>query len=132
MKGKENEMFLKHKNKVVLDVACGPKLFWFNKNHPYVLYNDIRVREKGYNEYRPNREIKPDTTFDLIFECGQGTDHPEVVTEFVDKSPVRGFNYYYYVTTFSNGSDNVVEPGKPMESNLFWTRTIEPAFLRRA
>ncbi|MBO8152958.1 MAG: fibronectin [Candidatus Marinimicrobia bacterium] len=83
----------------------------------------------GFRVYRAIH--KPDTTFDLIFECGQGTDHPEVVTEFVDKSPVRGFNYYYYVTTFSNGGDNVVEPGRPMESNLFWTRTIEPAFLRR-
>jgi len=65
MKGKENKMFLEHKDKVILDVACGPKLFWFNKKHPYVLYNDIRVREKGYNEYRPKREIKPDTTFDF-------------------------------------------------------------------
>jgi len=49
----------------------------------------------GFRVYRAIH--KPDTTFDLIFECGQGTDHPEVVTEFVDKSPVRGFNYYYRV-----------------------------------
>ena len=54
-----------YKNKVILDVACGPKLFWFNKNHPRVLYNDLRTKEKGYNSYRPNREIKPDTNFDF-------------------------------------------------------------------
>jgi len=54
-----------YENKVILDVACGPKLFWFNKKHPRVLYNDLRTKEKGYNSYRPNREIKPDTNFDF-------------------------------------------------------------------
>ena len=67
MSEKDNldEFHKKYGNKVILDVACGPKLFWFNKNHPRVLYNDKRIREKGYNDYRPNREIKPDTTFDF-------------------------------------------------------------------
>ena len=52
-------------NKIILDACCGPKLFWFDKNHPNTIYNDKRIREKGFNDYRTNREIKPDTNFDL-------------------------------------------------------------------
>ena len=51
--------------KFILDVCCGPKLFWFNKQHPNVLYIDRRIRKKGYNDYRKNREIKPDIVADF-------------------------------------------------------------------
>lgn len=83
----------------------------------------------GYRVYRAIH--KPDTTFDLIFECGAGTSHPEVVSQFMDKTAQRGFDYYYYVTSYDNGSTNLMHPGVPLESSLFWTRTIEPAYLRR-
>lgn len=83
----------------------------------------------GYRLYRAIH--KPDTTFDLIFQCGTGTDHPDNVSEFMDKTAQRGFDYYYYVTSYDNGSTNTIQPGVPLESSLFWTRTIEPAYLRR-
>ncbi len=79
----------------------------------------------GYRVYRAIH--KPDTTYEMIFECGPGTDHPEVVHEFQDKTARRGFNYHYYVTTFDDGS---TEDGV-LESSKFYTMTTEPAFLRR-
>ena len=83
----------------------------------------------GYKIYRSIH--KPDTTFDLIFECGLGTDNP-IYNEYFDNTAKRGFQYYYYILTFDDGSNNIFENGVPMRSNLFWTRTNEPAFLRRS
>ena len=38
--------------KLILDACCGGKMFWYNKNHPSVLYVDNRHCEKGHNHYR--------------------------------------------------------------------------------
>lgn len=46
--------------KIILDVCCGLKAFWFNKQHPNVIFQDIRKREKGFDDFRPNFEINPD------------------------------------------------------------------------
>ena len=37
---------------------------WFQKNHPRVLYVDIRKEEKGFMESRPNFEVTPDEIVD--------------------------------------------------------------------
>lgn len=52
-------------NKPIIDVACGSKMFWFDKKNPNVEFCDIRVIEN--HEYYPNRflEIKPDTVCDF-------------------------------------------------------------------
>lgn len=34
------------KNKFILDACCGPKCFWYNKNHPNTIYIDKRVEKK--------------------------------------------------------------------------------------
>lgn len=83
----------------------------------------------GYRIYRAIHV--PDSTYDLIFECGAGTDHPEIVNKFDDTTPQRGFDYYYYITSFDDGSTNDIHPGVPLESSRFYTMTNEPAFLRR-
>ena len=31
--------------KKILDVCCGSKMFWFEKNHPNVLFSDIRKEQ---------------------------------------------------------------------------------------
>lgn len=51
--------------KRVLDVACGSKMFWFNKKNPDVEYCDKRVVER--HEFYPKRyiEIAPDTVCDF-------------------------------------------------------------------
>lgn len=51
-------------NRVVLDVACGSKMFWFNKNHPNVIYNDIRREEHVLCDGRVLK-IAPDCTQDF-------------------------------------------------------------------
>lgn len=53
------------KYKFILDACCGPKLYWFNKEHPNTIFIDKREREKGFVENRPNREIKPDYIMDF-------------------------------------------------------------------
>jgi len=84
---------------------------------------------KGYRVYRAVHI--PDTTYELVFECGAGTDNPTIVNTYDDIKAQRGLNYYYYVTAFDDGSSNVFEPGVPMESSKFYTMTQEPAYLRR-
>jgi len=50
---------------MILDVACGSKMFWFDKNNPNVEFCDNRV--VPYHEYYPKRyiEINPDTVCDF-------------------------------------------------------------------
>lgn len=50
----------KIRDKFILDVCCGTKMMWFNKNHPNTIYVDIRKEEKGFIKEQPNSEIKPD------------------------------------------------------------------------
>ena len=53
------------KEKIILDVCCGLRAFWFNKHHPNTLYIDIRKRNKGFDDFRPNFEINPDMIADF-------------------------------------------------------------------
>lgn len=62
--------------KEILDACCGPKMFWFNKNHPSALYQDIRegdfsvssktviVNPDVIGDYR-NMKF-PDNSFNLV------------------------------------------------------------------
>ncbi len=85
----------------------------------------------GFSGYRIYRSIfQPDTTFDLIYECG-GTSGNPIVNEYDDTDLQRGFDYYYYITTFDDGSANDFHPGVPLESSKFYTLTNSPAFLKR-
>ncbi len=61
-------------DKRVIDVACGSKMFWFDKENPDVEFCDNRI--VPYHEYYPHRyiEINPDTVCDftsLPFNDGQ-------------------------------------------------------------
>jgi hypothetical protein len=51
--------------KFIIDVCCGNKMFWFQKNHKNVLYLDNRKREKGFVKERPNFDINPDKVADF-------------------------------------------------------------------
>ncbi|MCB0283927.1 MAG: fibronectin [Calditrichaeota bacterium] len=91
--------------------------------------------DADFGGYRVFRAVgKPDTVFTEIFACGKDTDHPEIVNEYNDKSPVRGFAYYYYIEAFNDGSNNTTgqaNPTGPLHSSHFYTKTTEPAFLQR-
>ncbi len=82
----------------------------------------------GYNVYRAIHV--PDTTFELIYTCGGNSGNP-VVNEYDDTDLLRGFDYYYYVTSFDDGSKNDINPGVPLESSKFYTLTNSPATLKR-
>jgi hypothetical protein len=85
----------------------------------------------GYRIYRA--VAKPDTTYEKIFECGSGTNHPEIVHSFDDVTAVRGYAYYYYLTAFNKGRKNntSLNPSGTLESSRFYTQTTEPASLKR-
>ena len=88
----------------------------------------------GFAGYRIYRAIhKPDTTYQELFACGNGTANPQIVNQFDDKTAVRGFDYYYYIVTFDNGSNNnsSANPGGSLQSSLFYTRSNNPAKLKR-
>ena len=60
-------------SKRVIDVACGSRMFWFDKHNPDVEFCDNRT--VPYHEYYPHRyiEVSPDTVCDftaLPFEDG--------------------------------------------------------------
>ncbi|UCE07657.1 MAG: fibronectin, partial [bacterium] len=114
-----------------------PSLFEVNSGGDRISlsWQDNAESWPGFAGYRIFRAVgKYDTTYQELFACGQGTDHPQIVNSFDDTSATRGFSYYYYVLSFDDGSTNIstVNPGGSLQSSMFWTRTIEPAFLRRA
>ena len=80
---------------------------------------DTGVRDfAGYRVYRA--QGRNDTTFTLVWECG-GTSGVPVQTSFRDTTVQRGFAYYYYVTSYDDGSQNWEHPGESLESGKYWT-----------
>jgi hypothetical protein len=81
----------------------------------------------GYVIYRSEGNVlSPKTVYQKIFECTRANS----VGNFDDLTAVRGLNYYYYIQTKDDGSQNDIEPGKPLYSSLFWTITNSPAKLK--
>lgn len=72
---------------------------------------------------------KPDTVYQEIFSCTL----PDTVHSFNDRTPQRGFSYYYYIVSFSDGSNNsgTMNPSGPLVSSRFYTQTTLPAYLKR-
>ena len=79
----------------------------------------------GYEVYRAIAQ--PDTFYTKIFSC----DKANVVHSFDDTSAVRGFDYYYYVVSKDDGTQNDARPGVPLVSSKYLTMTNKPAYLRR-
>ncbi len=52
-------------SKFILDVSCGNRMFWFQKNQENTIYLDNRLEDKGFIKERPNIEIKPDIVMDF-------------------------------------------------------------------
>lgn len=68
--------------KPILDVCCGLKAFWFDKNNPDVIFQDIRRRPKGFDDFRPNFEINPDVIGDF-----RNLDYPDNTFKLVVMDP---------------------------------------------
>ena len=86
------------------------------ESHPYF---------DGYAIYRSIS--KSDTTYEKIFECNRS----DLVNRYEDMSALRGFDYYYYIVSKDDGTQNQVKPGVPLLSSKFYTMTNKPAYLRR-
>jgi len=88
--------------------------------------NDGDADFAGYRIYRA--EGKPDTVHTLL------TTLPAGQMIYHDVTPIRGFDYFYYVTAVNDGSNNSsgeLNPPGPLESSRFYTKTTEPASLKR-
>jgi len=82
----------------------------------------------GYVIHRSEGNVLNYTTvYEKIFEC----DKSNVVHSFDDVMAKRGFDYYYYIQSKDDGTQNDVNPGIPLYSSLFWTVTNVPANLQR-
>ena len=85
--------------------------------------------EPGFAGYKIFRSVgKPDTTFEEIYMASPGE------TEFEDVTAERGKAYYYYIVSVNDGSNNTsgeTNPTGPLYSSRFYTKTNQPAYLRR-
>ena len=83
----------------------------------------------GFGGYKIFRAVgTPDTVFNEIASLPPGT------TTFDDVTPQRGFSYYYYICSFSDGSNNNSSgpnPAGQLLSSRFYTKTNIAAYLRR-
>lgn len=54
-------------DKYILDACCSVRGMWLNKNHPNVVYIDIRKEQKGFIDHKAtkNYEINPDYIMDF-------------------------------------------------------------------
>jgi hypothetical protein len=94
----------------------------------------------GYRVYRaignPDPAIRENQligTWEMIYECGEGTDNP-LTNEFEDTGANRGQGYYYYVSAFDDGVNNIDVTGRDLgrlESGKYLNRTTQPASLLR-
>jgi SAM-dependent methyltransferase len=53
-----------NENKIILDVCCGGRMFWFDKQNPYVLFCDNRRFEGKANDGR-NFKVDPEVLCDF-------------------------------------------------------------------
>jgi len=89
---------------------------------------DAAPHFNGYVVYRSEgTAMNPLSRYVQIFECDKST----VAHSFDDVTAKRGFDYYYYVQSKDDGTQNVTQPGRPLYSSLFWTITSQPATLQR-
>ena len=93
----------------------------------------------GYRVYRATG--RADSTYRLVYQCGGSKPaDPNVKFDgsktyaFNDVTAIRGVSYYYYITAFGAplpADPTTRTPAGELESNLFYTKTYDPAFLQR-
>ena len=93
----------------------------------------------GYRIYRATG--RQDSTYRLIYQCGGNRpSDPNVKYDagktylFNDVTAIRGISYYYYISAFGSAiaADPATRtPAGELESNMFYTKTYDPATLKR-
>ena len=108
----------------VFSDTVGIRLKWDSSAE---LYPDFA----GYRVYRKTE--RAENIFELVFECGEGTENPTLVHEFTDQTVENDVDYLYCITAFDNGNAN---NGRRIESNIHatlrdqWVRTGEPVIIQ--
>lgn len=90
----------------------GFKIFraFIEKDSTYRQVVDINLNDVNFDDFK----VKPsDTEF-----------------EYLDTEPMRGQNYFYYIVSYDDGTQNTVNPGVPLKSSLFFTRTNRAATVK--
>jgi hypothetical protein len=86
-------------------------------SHPYF---------DGYVVYRSEGSVLDwQTVYEKVFEC----DENNVVHQYDDIATERGIDYYYYIQSKDDASQNDIDPGTPLLSSKFYTITALPANL---
>ncbi|RKY48402.1 MAG: hypothetical protein DRP91_06035 [Candidatus Neomarinimicrobiota bacterium] len=115
-----------------------PDKFYVESTGDKILLKWSESAENVYKEHFGGYVIyravgKPDTFYEKIFECDKlevaslkrdfdGT----IYNVYEDRTPKRGFDYYYYIQTKDDGYSGVT-----LYSSMFWTVTNRPAQLKR-
>jgi hypothetical protein len=112
--------------------ALPPKSFTVTSGGKRILLewepNDEGGHFNGYVIYRSaGTVLDRKTVYEKIFECSKAN----VVHSFEDITATRGFDYYYYIQTKDDGTQNDVHPGVPLYSSMFWTVTNVAATLQQ-
>jgi len=80
----------------------------------------------GYVIYRSEGNVmNPLSVYVKIFECNTSN----VVHSFDDVTARGGFDYYYYIQSKDDGSQNDMKPGVPLYSSKFYILTSVAAYL---
>ncbi len=90
-------------------------------------YDNPGANLEGYEIYRATG--KPDSTFHLLYTAGVSD------RSYDDTTPIRGLSYYYYIVAVGSASSNTgvgLTPAGKLRSSLYYTRTYNPAVLKRA
>jgi hypothetical protein len=78
---------------------------------------DPNTKVKDFSGYRVYRAaVSPENPWELIFECGGNSGVP-ITHRYDDENLIVGFNYYYAVTAFDDGTQNFLHPGLSLESS---------------
>ncbi|WP_340105683.1 hypothetical protein [Rhodohalobacter sp. 8-1] len=88
----------------------------------------------GFEIYRAQSQV--DSTYTLVHEAGPSERTFADTDETPEPAgpPIRGRNYYYYITAVGNANNNdgsALTPEKPLRSSRYYTQTFDPASLQR-
>ncbi|MGD0339165.1 MAG: hypothetical protein ABSB78_10275 [Bacteroidota bacterium] len=117
----------------ILKAPPPPDVFSVNSGGDRIMLSwssnaDAAPHFDGYVVYRSRGNVLDrNTKYEKIFECSKSN----VAHNFDDITAIRGFDYYYYIQSKDDGTQNDVHPGLPLYSSLFWTVTNQPATLQR-
>jgi hypothetical protein len=76
----------------------------------------------GYVIYRAEgSSLAWTSVYTKVFE----TNNPSLIS-YIDTTAKVGYDYYYYIQSKDDGTQNDIEPGVPLYSSMFWTMTSIP------